>query len=163
MRSASSLHSILTVLVAVLAHTFNGNTFRYYFLGNLFFIATLFVAFAKPYRRPYMNYVEALLFSLVTLLCYTQSLGAVTMLKFETERILLASPIAVITLICVAKICNATMHALNLNLRLSFLEKCYNSIKARGASGTAEPNLGSSVDNLPETQPLIPPTNIAVA
>ena len=164
MRSVACLHfslKILTMVAAILSYRINGNISPCYFFGTIFFIATLIVAFAKPYRRPYMNYAEALLLSLMTLLCYTQSLGAVTM--FETERILLASPIAVITLIRVVKICDTTMHELKLNLRLSFLQKLYNCFKARGASSTAEPRLGSSVDTLPETQPLIPPTSTVVA
>ena len=133
---------------------------------------TLFVAFAKPYQRPYINHAEALLFSLVTLLCYTVSLGTARMV--ETKRILLASPIAVIILIHVRKICDATvntlrkicdmtLHALRFctcNFGLSF---CYNCFKARRASATAEQSLESSADILPETQPLIPPNCTLVA
>ena len=124
-------------------------------VGTLFVIVTFFVTLGKPYQRQYINYAEAFLLSLMTLLGYIiQSLGAVGM--FETERILLASPVVVIILIHVRKFCDATIHALNFhgtsNLGLSFLEKCFNCFFY-----TAEPNVGSSADMLPETQTLIAP------
>ena len=158
MRSASSLHFLLkmmTVLVAALSHRVR-HIPHYYFISILFFIGTLFVALAKPYRRPYMNYADALLLSLMTLVCYTLYF---TML--QTERILLASPIAVIILIYVRKICVATMQAVKFctsTLRVCVLKKCCYCFRAKRAHATAEPSLGSSVDMLPETQPLIPPT-----
>ena len=158
MRSVSSLHfflKLMTVLVAVLTRRV-GNIPHYYFVSTLFYIVTMFMAFAKPYRRPYMNYADALLLSLMMLLCYTLS---TTM--FETERILLVSPIAVIILIHVRKTCVATMQAMKFctsTLSASFLKKCYYCYRAKRASATAEPSLGSSSDMLSETQPLIPPT-----
>ena len=131
MRSVSCLHfslilmKLLTVLVAALALSINGNIPQDYFLSTLFFIATHFVAFTKPYQRPcnVMNYVEALLLLLVTLLCYTQSLEAVTMFEDTTSLTLCRT---MIILIHVTKICDTTMTALKFctsNLRLCFVEK----------------------------------------
>ena len=162
MRSVSSLHFLLKIFTSLLVALFNKINKHippYYYAGTLFFVVTLFMTLAMPYRRRYMNYADALLFSIVTLLCYTQSMKAMAM--FETERILLASPIAVIILIHVRTVCNATMCALKFctsNFKLNFLKRCYNCFKARRASSLAEPSLGPSVDTLPETQPLIPPT-----
>ena len=169
MRSVSSLYfllKVLTMLVSLLSRRINGDISRYYSIGTLFFLVTLFVAFAKPYRKPFMNYADTLLLSFVTLLCYTQSLKTTTM--FETERILLASPISVIILIHVRKICNVTVCALKFctsKLRLCFLEKRGNCFRARRVPAKAEPSLGYSVDTyvLSETQPLIAPTCAEVA
>ena len=88
---------------------------------------------------------------------YMQSLRVATRMF---ERILLASPIFVIILIYMRKICDVTLHALKFcvsNLRLSFR---YNRFKAKRESATAERSLGTSVDTSleTETQPLIPPT-----
>ena len=159
MRSASSIYFLLHILtrsITLLTYEVNDLISPSYFIGTLFFLVTLFVAFAKPYRKPYMNYADMLLLSLMTLLSYTHSLQAVTM--FETERILLASPIAAIILFHVKKIFDSTMTALKFctsNLRLCFVDNCF---KARRASSLTEPGPGSSSDILPETQPLISST-----
>ena len=65
---------------------------QWFAFGTVFFITTLVMTIAKPYRKAYMNYLDTLLLSNCTILCYA------LLFCFRTQlvvRILIATPIAV--------------------------------------------------------------------
>ena len=69
-------------------------------IGIVLFISLLAMTAAKPYPKPYMNYMDVLLLSNYIILCYMLSSGVHTQL---VSRILIATPIAVLIVVTIFK------------------------------------------------------------
>ena len=107
MRRFSSFYFFLRIflcLLAVSARYIKHNVLsRYYLTGTLMLFTTLVFAFAKPYRKSFMNYLDVLLLTNFTLVSYTLSLQSNNPSVSEATRILIAAPIVILILYKVLK------------------------------------------------------------
>lgn len=85
MRSFCGLYFFLRMMIvfmAYLSHVIVGKhiiqvpELSSYSVGVLLLITTLTIALAKPYKKAYMNYLDVLLLSNFTVLCFTVSLSS---------------------------------------------------------------------------------------
>ena len=76
-------------------------------ITTIFFATTIITAIAMPYRKAYANYLDILLLSNLTVLCYTQPPAFSNKLL---EKLLLAAPMAIMILtITLQKLSDITM------------------------------------------------------
>ena len=101
MRSFSSLYFFLrlaiylpTLLSRLLSEYFHIN--EWLIFGTLFSVLSLFTSFAKPYNKPYMNYLDAMLHLHYGISCFIFSTGRQMLI---ITRILLWTPIILLFLI----------------------------------------------------------------
>ena len=105
MRSFSGLYFFLrlmaylpSLLCRLLSNYFDIN--KWFILGTFFCIASLFTAFAKPYRQPYMNVLDAFLLVNFALFNFIISAGGHMLL---IARVVISTPIALFFLIITLK------------------------------------------------------------
>ena len=107
MRSFSGLYFFLRMMIyCCLPHAISVHHVPdFYSLGVFSLIITLIIALVKPYKKPFMNYLDVLLLSILTLVCFTASLCSTPILYWPTlqliARVLLALPLVVIILFVV--------------------------------------------------------------
>ena len=159
MRSFSGLYFLL-ILIACIVSALCRNFLHLaatMTLGTLYFTTTLTVAIVMPYKKVYMNYLDILLLSNLTVWSYMLSSGynKYTLLM---NKILLATPIVVLVLIALRKICYviSRIHAFNLR---NIIQK----LKTTRAPVTFEPTQRSSVDTPISTLPLIHPSGTVIS
>ena len=102
MRSFSSLYFFLrlviyfpTLLSSLLNKYFPINEWSIF--GTLFSVLSLFTSFSKPYNKPHMNYLDAMLHLHFAILCFVSSTGQQMLLIIA--RVLLSIPITLFFLI----------------------------------------------------------------
>lgn len=96
MRSFSGLYFFLRMMfyfVAYAAYQLN-HIFQWYSIGVLLLIATLTMALVQPYKKPFMNYLDVLLLSILMIQCLTLSLR--TTWSITIVRVLFAIPLLVV-------------------------------------------------------------------
>ena len=84
MRSFSGLYFFLRMLIffvvflsyLISKHFMHVPKLHTYSVGVVLLITTLAMALAKPYKKAYMNYLDVLLLSIFTVLCFTISLSS---------------------------------------------------------------------------------------
>ena len=117
MRRFASLYFFLRIfcyLAGFLARYIDHKISKWYFVGTLILFTSLIFAVVKPYRKPIMNYLDILLLTNLTLVCYTLSLRSESVIK--GTRILFAVPmLLLICKIILRKICEMK----------TFMLKCY--------------------------------------
>ena len=106
-RRFSSFYFFLPIFLYLIAlsarYIKHGILSRYYFIGFLMLFTTLIFAFAKPYRKSFMNYLDILLLANFTLVSYTLSLQSNNPSVSEATRILIVAPIVILILYKVLK------------------------------------------------------------
>ena len=106
MRCFAGLYFILRIM-PFLIQVFTRRPFtkyatnHWYHSGTLFFATSLLVGIAKPYKKPYMNYLDSLILSDLALIYLSFVCGSHLLLP---TRILLLIPIAVFSIIMTVKI-----------------------------------------------------------
>lgn len=157
MRSFSSFYFCLRLVVclpSLLSHILNPQMYikEWFVLGTLFCIISLFVAFAKPYIKPYMNHLDAILHLHFAILCFVLSTGTQKLktpyITATLSRVLLSVPMAVFLLGIVLKI---------------IIRVCRRNLFKFPCAGTSFDDEPSSQRALagnaaPAAQPLIQPT-----
>ena len=167
MRSFSGLYIFLGVaayITVVLTHTVKVHiTFinEWFATGTLFFVVTLTITIAKPYQKAYMNYLDTLLLSYNTILCYVLSSGFRT---FLVARILITAPFTVTAAVVISrklyevssKVCTHKLKSSPFKFINNFRAKKLHDVVGSTRSPTA---------NTPTTesaQPLIQPTSTVI-
>ena len=100
MRSFSSLYFFLrlvTYLPTLLSRLLNKyfHIDKWFIFGTLFSILSLLTSFAKPYKKPYMNYLDAMLHLHYGISCFILSKGK----QIIIARLLLWTPITLLFII----------------------------------------------------------------
>ena len=148
MRSFSGLYFFLRIVPLLIAALLNRNyRARWYYCGTLFFITTFTITFAKPYRKAYMNYLDALLLSNLALLHFILLAGS-RMLPFA--RILLVAPILILILTIAFRVVYPCVNRCILKLNRKYRALTNNLI-------------ATTVDTTAASQPLIQPTHSEVS
>ena len=148
MRSFSGLYFILRSVPLLIVALLKSNYLaQWYYCGTLFFITTLTIAFTKPYRKAYMNYLDALLLSNHTLLSFIVLAGSHNMV--QPLRVLLVAPISILILTIAFK---AFYPCIN---RCISKYTCL-SQKCRALRSNL---FATTVDTTAESRPLIQPTH----
>ena len=101
MRSFSGIYFFMiffAILTVALFHAVSEYIYvsQWSSIGIVLFISLLAMTTAKPYSKPYMNYMDGLLLSNYIILCYMLSSGVHTQL---VSRILITTPIAVLIVV----------------------------------------------------------------
>ena len=114
MRSFSGLYFLLGIIayfIVVLTRAMSSYLYvsQWFAMGTVFFITTLAITIAKPYRKAYMNHLDALLLSYCAIFCYVLPFSYRTQLFV---RILITTPIAVFIIIIILKKLYGTFKAL---------------------------------------------------
>ena len=170
MRRYSSIYFFLRLfgyLIGYLSRFLNNKISKLYFIGTLALFTTLIVALAKPYRKPFMNYLDIFLLTNLTLLCYTLSLGSKTVYKLTW--ILLALPLFVLIFsiilkrireiaVCKTRCCNGKIC---IRLKDSYFKKPKVSSDSE-LTHEQESESTVPIDSLTEEAPLISPTRAVV-
>ena len=151
MRNFSGLYFFLRIVPFLITALLINNSFaQWYYYGTLFFITTLTIAFAKPYRKTYMNYLDAFLLSNHTLLSFIVLAGSHML---QRARILLVAPILILILTITFKVLyHCTNRCLSKYTCLS--QKC-RELRSNVFATT--------VDTAAVSQPLIQPTHTEVS
>ena len=163
MRSFSGLYFFLKImpfLIKLIVRTFSKYhaVIHWFYFGTLFFIAALSVGITKPYKKPYMNYMDVLILSNLALINYIL-LSEVSML--QTIRILLATPISVLIIIMVTKlILNAARSLLKFTCSKFTIRNC---ITLRTATFPRQEEQRFITDTPTATQPLIEPSSTVLS
>ena len=151
MRNFSGLYFFLRIVPFLITALLTNNSFAlWYYYGTLFFITILTIAFAKPYRKAYMNYLDAFLLSNHTLLSFIVLAGSHML---QRARILLVAPILILILTITFKVLyHCTNRCLSKYTCLS--QKC-RELRSNVFATT--------VDTTAASQPLIQPTHTEVS
>ena len=150
MRSISGLYfgmAFTALIIVVLFHVVSKYIYvgQWCTIGIVLFITTLIVIIAKPYRKPWMNYMDILLLSNYVILCYmlSSAVGHHTQL---VSRMLIAAPIAVLIVVTILQ----KIHA----------HKIFHYFRLARKSSTVSHSAQCSAVNTPtSTRPLIQPTS----
>ena len=151
MRSFSGLYFFLRIVPFLLTALLRVNYLtRWYYCGTLFFITTFTIAFAKPYRKAYMNYLDALLLSNLTLLSFMVLAGSKML---QLARTLFLAPLLILILTIVFRVFYPCVNR--------YLSKytCL-SRKCRELRSNV---FATTVDTTAASQPLIQPTHTEVS
>ena len=156
MRSFSGLYFLLRLaayLPSVLSHLLSSYFYinEWFTIGTTFCIISLFVAFAKPYRKAQMNYLDSMLLLNCALLSFMLSTGWRMLL---VARILLSTPITLLCLIIILKKANSAIKN-TFKVCTSHFNRC----RFRGACHTAESSQSAITGTVTAVQPLIQPTS----
>ena len=150
MRNFSGLYFFLrmmTCIVVCLSYAIGRHIVSlWYSVSILLLITTITMALAKPYRKAYMNYLDILLLSIFTILCFTASLRSEWHIIQVIARVLLATPLLVIILFIVLKRCTIFKHLVK-------------KFRLRIAPLHIEPSQSSTVDSPTASQSVIQPTS----
>ena len=153
MRSFSGFYFCLRLVVclpSLLPHILNPRMYinEWFVLGTLFCIISLFVAFAKPYNKRYMNYLDGMLHLHFAILCFILSTAnqKILFITVTLSRVLLSVPVAIFLLGIVLKIIITACR------RKLFKFPCV------GTTLASEPCQHALARNQPAAQPLIQPT-----
>ena len=108
MRSISGLYFLLrpaVYLLAKLPYFLNDyiNINKWFIFGALFCTISLFIAFAKPYKKCFMNFLDAILFFYFTIFSFLLSIRWPDVNTVVIARILLSTPIILFLLIITFK------------------------------------------------------------
>ena len=111
MRSFSGLYFFLSMVVFFVAflsyliskHFMHVPKLHTYSVGILLLITTLTIALAKPYKKAYMNYLDVLLLSIFTVLCFTISLSSTWHTMQVITKALLVIPLMLFIFFAVSK------------------------------------------------------------
>ena len=150
MRSISGLYfgmAFTALIIVVLFHVVSKYIYvgQWCTIGIVLFITTLIVTIAKPYRKPWMNYMDILLLSNYVILCYMLSSAAGHHTQLPS-RILIAAPIAVLVVVT--------------TLRKIHAHKIFHYFRLARKSSTVSHSAQCSAVNTPtSTRPLIQPTS----
>ena len=75
MRSFSGLYFFLRMVVYIVVYVVQSiakhHVSEWYSAGVVLIIATLIMALVQPYKKPFMNYLDVLLLSVLTIQCFT--------------------------------------------------------------------------------------------
>ena len=149
MRSFSGLYFFLRMvafLVMCLSRALGRHhVSQWYSVSILLLITTIAMALAKPYRKAYMNYLDILLLSIFTVLCFTASIRSEWHTIQVIARVLLATPLVVVVLFVVLRRCASFKHIVK-NFRL------------RRVPVDIEPTQSSMVDTPRASRSMIQPT-----
>ena len=130
MRSLSGLYFFLRIvafLSAYLSQKISHHVFDVWFpLGTVCLITALTIAFIRPYKQTYMNYLDALLLSNFALLAFVISSEFHVLLA---ARILFLTPIAMFFMLILRKF------QLLINFK-ALSQKCYNCCRLRALYST---------------------------
>ena len=162
MRSFSGLYFFLrlmaylpSLLCRLLSNYFDIN--KWFILGTFFCIASLFTAFAKPYRQPYMNVLDAFLLLNFALLNFIISAGGHMLL---IARVVISTPIALFFLIITLKKAHFAIikvpQVFRNKFKLQYVIEWF-----RGTSYTAKRNQHTTHNTA--AQPLIQPTSTVIS
>lgn len=147
MRSFCGLYFFLRMMIifaANLPHYIAGKHFIQvpelpsYSVGVLLLITTLTMALAKPYKKTYMNYLDVLLLSNFTVLCFTLSLSSTWHAMQVIARVLIAVPLVIIISFAVSRWLKCLVR--NFNLRSTSL-----NVEAPQSSVPNTPSASQSV------------------
>ena len=143
-----------TLLSRLLNEYFHIN--EWFIFGTLFSVLSLFTSFAKPYKKPYMNYLDAMLHLHYGILCFVLSTGQ----QIIIARVLLWTPFTLLFLIISTIIFKKLQVAI-----LKILKVCsklnWHHQRFRGITLTTEPSNNQRVSVCGQTvvKPLIQPTS----
>ena len=147
MRSFSGLYFFLrTVAFLVMCALGRHHVSQWYSVSILLLITTITMALAKPYRKAYMNYLDILLLSIFTILCFTVSIRSEWHTIQLIARVLLATPLAVIVLFIVL-------------IRYTVFKHLVKKFRLRRAPLHIVPSRSSTVDSSTASQSMIQPTS----
>ena len=163
MRSFSGLYFFLRVAVYLTSSVSHLLRFisieKWFVVGTLFFLTTLIIAIARPYRKVYMNYLDIAILFHLAMSCYTCSskVGALLL-----KNILLAIPITVFILIIILRksFSKSSLHCKILRICKYCSNYCFRS---RSTPSSPEPIENPTVDNPTASQPLILPTSTVIS
>ena len=151
MRSFSGLYFFLRIVPFLITALLTNNSFaQWYYYGTLFFITSLTIAFAKPYRKAYMNYLDAFLLSNLALLSFIVLAGSHML---QRARILLVAPILILILTIAFRVLYRCTN------RCLSKYTCLNQ-KCRELRSNV---FATTVDTTAASQPLIQPTHTKVS
>ena len=161
MRSFSGLYFLLGIIAyfVALSRTMSSYLFisHWFAIGTVYFITTLAITIAKPYRKAYTNYLDTLLLSNCTILCYVLSSGFRTHL---VAQILITTPIAVFIVSIISKKLYGAFKSYKCKLKSQRCLHKYFCCYTSNRMPTAVESTQSSTANTPtSTQPLIQPTS----
>ena len=167
MRSFSGLYFFLILtayFTVLLTHAMNSlylSVSRWFTIGTVLFFTLLAVTIAKPYRKAYMNYLDTLLLSNYTILCYVLSS------EFRTQlvaRILITTPIAVfIVSIILKKVYNMSKSYMCKLKSQSCIPDSFNCFRSKRMPIAVESTQNSTANTPTSTQPLIQPTSTVMS
>ena len=128
---------------------------HWYFSGTLFLAIALMVALARPYRKPYMNYLDVLILSDLALIYYAFSCGADML---HCLRILLTIPVFSFTILMIVKITHYVCRPLLKCSCSKFTLKC-KLIASWSATSAHKEEQQTIIGSPPAAQPLTEPTS----
>ena len=166
MRSFSGLYFFLEIaanITVLLSHLMSSYLYvsRWFAIGILLFLTTLAMTIAKPYRKAYMNYLDTLLLSNYTILCYVLSSGFRTQL---VARILITTPIAVfIVSIILKKVYNVSKSYTCKLKSPSCIQDSFNCIRSKRIPIAVESTQSSTANTPTSAEPLIQPTSTVMS
>ena len=162
MRSFSGLYFLLGIIaffIVALSRAMSSYLFinRWFANGTVFFITTLAITIAKPYKKAYMNHLDTLLLSNCTILCYVLPFSLRTQL---VVRILITTPIAVFIVSIISKKLYGAVKSYKCKLKSQRCLHKYVCCYTSNRMPTAAESTQSSTANTPtSTQPLIQPSS----
>ena len=162
MRGFSGLYFLLGIIayfIVALSRTMSSYLFisHWFAIGTVYFITTLAITIAKPYRKAYMNYLDTLLLSNCTILCYVLPFSLRTQL---VVRILITTPITVFIVSIISKKLYGAFKSYKCKLKSQQCLHKYFCCYTSNRMPTAVESTQSSTANTPtSTQPLIQPTS----
>ena len=161
MRFFSGLYFILRImpfLIKLIVRPFSTfhATIHWYYSSIVFFAIALIVGITKPYKRAYMNYLDALILSNLTVLYYTFVYGAHLLLLI---RMLLTIPILVFVTYMIIKTIKVCFIGRSLSQCTCFklVKRKITSLKTVTFSSKEEQQF--TIDSPTAAQPLIEPTS----
>ena len=165
MRSFSGLYFFLRAAVYLtssfshLLTSYNISIDRRFAVGTLFFLITLTIAIARPYRKAYMNYLDTAILFHLAILCYMLSSNVGALLL---KKILLAIPIAVFILTTILRKSFSVSKVYCKILKIC--KYCSNNcFRSRSTPSSPEPIESPTVDNQTASQPLTLPTSTIIS
>ena len=166
MRNFSGLYFLLGIIAyftAILSHTMSSYLFisRWFAMGTVFFVITLAMTIAKPYRKAYMNHLDALLLSYCAIFCYVLPFSYHTQLFV---RILITTPIAVFIIIIILKKLYGSVKSYKCKLNSQrCVHKYFCCYTSKRIPVTVESTQNSTANTPTSTQPLIQPTSTVMS
>ena len=166
MRSFSGLYflpGIIVYFTAALSRAMSSYLFisRWFAMGTVFFVITLAMTIAKPYRKAYMNHLDALLLSYCAIFCYVLPFNYCTQLFV---RILITTPIAVFIITIILKKLYGAFKSYKCKLNSQrCIHKYFCCYTSKRISNTVESPQNSTANTPTSTQPLIQPTSTVMS
>ena len=160
MRCIAGLYFILRLvpfLIKLITRSLHKHhtTIHWYYSGAFFFATALTVGIAKPYKRAYMNYLDTLILSNLSLTYYCFVSESHPMVQIRT---LLAIPILTFIIVMTIKIIRSVGRPLLKCIHFKLIIRI-KTISPRTKRFHREEELRNTIDSPTAAQPLIEPTS----